>query len=61
MTSLINISNEVLISIIGAVFLLTIVYLIFRLTKAEKKRKESDDKFQQLESKINKLELQTLE
>lgn len=61
MTSLTDISNEVLISIIGAIFLLTIIYLTFRLTKAEKKRKESDDKFQQLESKINKLELQTLE
>ena len=52
---------NVLFSIIGAVFLLIIVYLIFRLTKSEKKRKEADDKFQQLESKINKLELQTLE
>ncbi len=61
MTSLTDISNEVLFSIIGAIFVLTIVYLIFRLTKSEKKRKESDDKFQQLESKINKLELQTLE
>lgn len=61
MTGLSDISNEVLISILGTIFLLTIGYLIFRLTKAEKKRKESDDKFQQLESKINKLELQTLE
>lgn len=61
MTGLSDISNEVLISILGAILLLTIGYLIFRLTKAEKKRKESDDKFQQLESKINKLELQTLE
>lgn len=61
MTGLSDISNEVLISILGTILLLTIGYLIFRLTKAEKKRKESDDKFQQLESKINKLELQTLE
>lgn len=61
MTGLSDISNQILFSLIGTVFLLTIVYLIFRLTKAEKKRKESDDKFQQLESKINKLELQTLE
>lgn len=38
-----------------------IVYLIFRLTKSEKKRKKSDEKFHQLESKINKLELETLE
>jgi LytS/YehU family sensor histidine kinase len=61
MTGLTDISNEVLISIIGTILLLTIGYLTFRLTKAEKKRKESDGKFQQLESKINKLELQTLE
>ena len=61
MTGLSDISNEVLISIVGTILLLTIGYLIFRLNKAEKKRKESDDKFQQLESKINKLELQTLE
>lgn len=63
MSSITDISNEVLISIIGIglVFLLIIVYLLFRLSKTEKKRKESDDKFQQLEGKINKLELQTLE
>lgn len=61
MMSQIDISNQVLISVIGIVFVLIIVYLIFRLSKSEKKRKESDDKFQQLESKINKLELQTLE
>ncbi|MGY6561940.1 MAG: sensor histidine kinase [Luteibaculaceae bacterium] len=61
MTNLTDISNEVLFSIIGASFLLTIVYLIFRLANSEKKRKESDGKFQQLESTINKLELQTLE
>ena len=61
MTSLTDISTEVLISIIGAGFLFAIVYLILRLLKSEKKRKESDYKFIQLESKINKLELQTLE
>ena len=61
MTKIIDISNEVLFSIIGTLLLLAVIYLIFRLTKSEKKRKESDDKFQQLESKINKLELQTLE
>lgn len=55
------ISNEVFISSIGSVAFLCIVYLVFRLSKAEKKRKESEYKFQQLESKINKLELQTLE
>ncbi len=39
MTSITEISNEILFSIIGAIFLLTIIYLIFRLTKAEKKKK----------------------
>jgi LytS/YehU family sensor histidine kinase len=61
MTRITEISTEVLITIIGVVLLLTIVYLIFRLIKSERKRKESDDKFQQLDAKINKLELQTLE
>lgn len=55
------ISNEVLISILGIILLLIIGYLIFRLNKAEKKRKESENKFQEFESKINTLELQTLE
>lgn len=53
--------NMVLLAVVGLMFFLTILFLIFKLAKAEKKRKESDDKFQQLESKINKLELQTLE
>jgi sensor histidine kinase YesM len=63
MTRISDISNEVLFSIsgIGIIFLLIIIYLIIRLTKSEKKRKESDVRFRQLESKINKLELQTLE
>ncbi len=61
MTILSDISHEILISIIGCIFLVTIVYLVFRLTREVKKRKESDDRFQQLESKINTLELQTLE
>lgn len=63
MTKMTNISNEVFfsIAIIGTIFLLTIVYLLVRLIKSERKRKESDDQFHQLESKINKLELQTLE
>jgi sensor histidine kinase YesM len=63
MTSISEISNEVLFSItgIGIIFLLIIIYLLIRLNKSEKKRKQSDDKFRQLESKINKLELQTLE
>lgn len=61
MTKTKDISNEILISIIGIIFILIIVYLFSRLRKAENKRKEADYNFQQLESKINKLELQTLE
>ena len=56
-----DISIVLSVAIIGSIFLLTTVYLSFRLAKSEKKRKESDEKFQQLESKINRLELQTLE
>jgi LytS/YehU family sensor histidine kinase len=41
--------------------ILTVAYLFWRLAKSEKKRRESEAIFQQLESKINKLELQTLE
>jgi len=59
--ALMTISNDFLISIIGTILVLIIVYLLLKLINAEKKRKASDDKFQQLESKINKLELQTLE
>lgn len=40
---------------------MVIIYLIVRLTKSEKKKKETEYKFQQLESKIHHLELQTLE
>lgn len=45
----------------GVIFLLIIFYLLFKLNRSEKKRKEAEEKFIQLESKINKLELQTLE
>jgi len=58
-----NDSPTVLIPVVGLaiIMVLAIIYLLFRLTKSEKKRIESEDKFQQLEGKINKLELQTLE
>lgn len=61
MSGLKDTPNEVIISIIGTILLLTIVYLIFRLTSAEKNKKELDNKYQQLIGKINKLELQALE
>lgn len=61
MANLRYISNGVIISITGIALILIIVYLVFRLIKAEKKRKESEDKFLQLESKIKQLELQNLE
>lgn len=63
MTRITDISNEVLIPLtaIGIIFLSTVVFLIIRLIRSERRRIESEDKFQLLENKINKLELQTLE
>ncbi len=57
----INISIQYLIA--GLVLLLgaMIVYLIIRLIKTEKKRNIAETKFQQLEGKINTLQLETLE
>ena len=45
----------------GLFFLMIVAFLIYKLNQSEKRRKESDDKFRQLENKINQLELQTLE
>ncbi|MDO8965555.1 sensor histidine kinase [Algoriphagus sp.] len=63
MENLTDMPSGVLLSIlgIGLSFLLIIFYLVVRLQKSEKAKNESEDKFQQLEGKINKLELQTLE
>ncbi|MDP2236520.1 MAG: histidine kinase [Bacteroidales bacterium] len=63
MTELADISYHFLITIgvIGIILMLIIVYLFVKLTISEKKRKESDERFQLLETKINNLELQTLE
>ncbi|MDP2686146.1 MAG: histidine kinase [Aequorivita sp.] len=46
---------------IVVILLVAIIYLNYRLTKSQKEKKETDSKFQQLEGKINKIELQTLE
>lgn len=48
-------------SIFGVLLLMVIFYLIYRLRQSERKRKESENRFHQLEGKINKLELQTLQ
>lgn len=63
MKSFSELSFEVLISLIGIgiIFLLVMAYLIQNLNKSEKRRKESEEKFEQLEGKINKLELETQE
>lgn len=63
MAVLTNISAEFLTvaSVIGLILLLTVVWLIYKLNQSEKKRIDSDEKFRQLEGKINQLELQTLE
>ena len=64
MTMLAEISNTklFLISIgIGLIFLVAIAYLIYRLSESEKRKKVVEGKFQQLEAKINQVELQSLE
>ncbi|HEX9827236.1 MAG TPA: histidine kinase [Flavobacteriaceae bacterium] len=64
MTNLAEILNEKLFLIalgIGLILLVAIIYLIYKLTKSQKEKKEAESNFHQLESKINKLELQTLE
>lgn len=57
----IEISNNNLILLTATVAGLLIVYLIVRLSLSEKRKNEAVDKFRELEGKINKLELQTLE
>lgn len=61
MDSISDTSRDIIFSVIAIVLLLTIVYLVYRLFQSENKRKEAHFKFQELEGKINKLELQTLE
>lgn len=46
---------------IGLVLAALIVYLVFRLVRTEKKRNIAETKFQQLEGKIDLLQLETLE
>lgn len=45
----------------GLVLLAAVVYLVLRLQKAEKGKKETDVKFRELEHKVNALQLETLE
>ncbi len=63
MANFLEISNQMLLLTIGTGLLCisAIVYLVIRLTKAEKQKKETDSKFQLLKKKIDTLELQTLE
>jgi LytS/YehU family sensor histidine kinase len=63
MTNISTISYQMILLIIGIglTFISIIVYLLIRLSKSEKKEKEIKTKFQQLETKINTLELETLE
>jgi LytS/YehU family sensor histidine kinase len=51
----------ILISILSIVFLSVLSLMFFKLIKSESKRKESEEMYMNLESKISKLELQTLE
>ena len=56
-----NISLLYLIAVLGLILGVMIIYLIIRLIKTEKKRNIAETKFQQLEGKINTLQLETLE
>lgn len=56
-----NISIQYLIIGFGLILSFTIIYLIIRLIKTEKKKNEAETRFQQLEGKINTLQLETLE
>jgi len=58
-----NISISILyfITALGLLLGALIVYLVFRLLRTEKKRADAETKFQQLEAKINTLQLETLE
>jgi len=47
--------------ILTALLVAAVAYLILRLKKSEEKKKEAEEKFQQLEGKINSLQLETLE
>lgn len=60
MTHFLAITTPLTVSIL-AVLLGAIVYLFLRLKKAEERKQEAENKFRQLEGKINALELQTLE
>src|SRR5688572_8969923 len=46
---------------IGLILLLLIAYLVMRLSRSEKKTKETESKFYTLEAKVNTLQLETLE
>lgn len=46
---------------VGVIFIAIILYLIFKLYNLEKKKKVTEEKFQQLENKVNNLQLENLE
>lgn len=54
-------ANQTLILVFGSLLLPTIVYLLLKLVKAEKRKKEAEVNFHRLEDKMNNLELTTLE
>lgn len=62
MTPTLAITNSAALATALLILLLAgIGYLILRLKKSEEKKREAETRFQQLEGKINTLELQTLE
>ena len=46
---------------IGVLFVWAIAYLLFKLLRSDKEKKEIESKYRQLESRINSLQLETLE
>ena len=62
-TSIAEISNYFLYTLSGAglILLLLIVFLLMRLLTSNKKKKGAEIQFQELEAKVNRLQLETLE
>src|SRR5688572_17908849 len=56
-----NINLLIFLSAIAGMLLLTSIFLLLRLRQSDKKKRETEQKFTQLESKINSLQLENLE
>lgn len=61
MATILDRYGSVLMVLIGLLMLLAVIYLLYRLQKAETNRRAVEAKYLRLESEISKLELQTIE